>query len=67
MNFRTIRARLVVSRFTPFEVRTTDGGSFVVSEIERASLSPGGRRLIVWVADEQAVHLDVAHIESIRE
>jgi hypothetical protein len=61
-----IRARLVASPFRPFSLRVVSGESFVVKHPELVSISPGGRRLILWVGDEQSVDLDVLLIESIQ-
>jgi hypothetical protein len=61
-----IKARLVASPFRPFALRMGSGESFLVKHPELVSISPGGRRLILWVGEEQSVDLDVLLIESIQ-
>jgi hypothetical protein len=62
-----IKARLGASPFRPFVLKMGSGEKFVVRHPELVSLSPGGRRMILWVDDEQAVDIDVLLIESIRD
>lgn len=62
-----IKDRLAASPFRPFAMKMGSGEKFVVRHPELVSLSPGGRRLILWVGPEQAVDVDVPLIESIQE
>lgn len=62
-----IKDRLSAAPFRPFALKMGSGEKFVVRHPELVSLSPGGRRLILWVGREQAVDVDVLLIESIQE
>lgn len=62
-----IKSRLHASPFKPFELRLASGSSYRVSHPELASLSPGGRHLILWVDDNRYVDIDVLLIEIIEE
>ncbi len=62
-----IKDRLSAAPFRPFVLKMGSGEKFVVRHPEFVSLSPGGRRLILWVGREQAVDVDVLLIESIQE
>jgi len=62
-----IKARLTSSPFKPFVLKLGSGDTFEVRHPELVSLSPGGRRMILWVADERAVDIDVLLIESLQE
>jgi hypothetical protein len=67
MFHEAIKARLTAAPFKPCELRMGSGERFVVSHPELVSLSPGGRRLILWVGDEASVDIDVLLVESLRE
>ena len=62
-----IRERLSARPFRPFALKLGSGDRFVVSHPELVSLSPGGRRLILWVAPEKAADIDLLLVESIQE
>lgn len=62
-----IRQRLMSKPFRPFVLRLGSGETFHVRHPELVSMSPGGRRLILWVAEERAVDIDLLLVESIRE
>lgn len=62
-----IKSRLRTSPFRPFVMKMGSGDTYLVRHPELVSLSPGGRRLILWVGDDQAVDLDVLLIESIQD
>ncbi|HRQ73678.1 MAG TPA: hypothetical protein PLU35_11680 [Phycisphaerales bacterium] len=62
-----IKARLNTSPFRPFDLKMGSGEVFSVRHPEMVSVSPGGRRLILWVGDEASVDLDVLLIESLRD
>lgn len=62
-----IRQRLTSKPFRPFVLKLGSGETVVVRHPELVSLSPGGRRLILWVADERAVDIDLLLVESVRE
>jgi hypothetical protein len=60
-----LKARLASAPFKPFTLTLGSGQSFTVPHPEFASLSPGGRHLILWVGDDRYVDIDVLLIESI--
>lgn len=62
-----IKDRLAVRPFKPFFVKLGSGEKFVVRHPELVSLSPGGRRMILWVGNEKAVDIDVLLIESLQD
>jgi hypothetical protein len=62
-----IRDRLKASPFKPFVLKMGSGDRFEVRHPELVSLSPGGRRMILWVGPERAVDIDVLLIESIQD
>ncbi|MCL4740635.1 MAG: hypothetical protein KJZ54_00365 [Phycisphaerales bacterium] len=62
-----IKSRLSATPFRPFDLKMGSGEVFTVRHTEMASVSPGGRRLILWVGDEVSVDLDVLLIESLRD
>jgi hypothetical protein len=62
-----VRQRLSSKPFRPFVLRLGSGETFLVRHPELVSISPGGRRLILWVAEERAVDIDLLLVESIRE
>lgn len=62
-----IKDRLGASPFKPFKLKISSGEMFTVGHPELGSLSPGGRRLILWLGAERAVDLDVLLIESIQD
>lgn len=62
-----IRERLAAAPFKPFVLSMGSGESFTVKHPELVSLSPGGRRMVLWVGDEAAVDIDVLLVESVRE
>jgi hypothetical protein len=62
-----IKDRLTAKPFKPFVLKLGSGDSFVVRHPELVSLSPGGRRLHLWIGDEQAADIDVLLIESLQE
>jgi hypothetical protein len=62
-----IKDRLAVRPFKPFALKLGSGEKFVVRHPELVSLSPGGRRMILWVGNEKAVDIDVLLIESLQD
>lgn len=62
-----IKERLATRPFKPFVMKLGSGETFEVRHPEMVSMSPGGRRLILWVAEEKAVDIDGLLIESVRE
>lgn len=60
-----IKTRLGAAPFKPFVLRLTNGDRFAVRHPELVSLSPGGRRVILWVDEERYVDIDVPLIESV--
>ncbi len=62
-----IKSRLSSSSFKPFSLKMGSGEIFTINHPELVSISPGGRRLILWVGDEQSVDIDVLLIESVRD
>jgi hypothetical protein len=62
-----IKDRLAAAPFRPFVMKMGSGEKFVVRHPELVSLSPGGRRLILWVGQEQAMDVDVLLIESVQD
>ena len=62
-----IKARLTSAPFKPFVLQMGSGEIFKVEHPELVSLSPGGRRMILWIGDEKAIDIDVLLIESLRE
>lgn len=62
-----IRGRLRARPFTPFELRLGGGDVFVVRHPELATVSPSGRRMILWTGSESTIDLDVLLIKSLRE
>lgn len=62
-----IKDRLGSSPFKPFKLKMGSGETFTVAHPELVSISPGGRRLILWVGEERAVDLDVLLIESVQD
>jgi hypothetical protein len=62
-----IRERLTASPFRPFVVKMGSGETFEVRHPEVVSLSPGGRRMILWTGEETSADVDVLLIESVRD
>jgi hypothetical protein len=62
-----IKERLASKPFKPFVLKLGRGETFDVRHPELVSLSPGGRRMILWAGEEHAVDIDVLLIESLRE
>jgi hypothetical protein len=62
-----IKERLKVSPFKPFVLKLGSGDTYLVRHPELASISPGGRRLILWIGDEQAIDLDLLLVESVQD
>lgn len=62
-----IKELLAARPFKPFELKLGSGERFVIRHPELVSLSPGGRRMILWIGEERSVDLNVLLVESIRE
>lgn len=62
-----LKERMAASPFRPFALKMGSGEIFEIRHPELVSLSPGGRRAILWVGDDRAVDIDVLLVESIRE
>lgn len=62
-----IKERLSSQPFRPFVLKLGSGEQFDIRHPELVSLSPGGRRMILWIGEEKAVDIDVLLIESLRE
>ena len=62
-----IKERLSTRPFKPFVLKLGSGDRFIVRHPELVSLSPGGRRLILWVGADRAADIDVLLVESIQE
>jgi hypothetical protein len=62
-----IKDRLATKPFRPFVLKLGSGEKFVIRHAELVSLSPGGRRMILWAGDERAIDIDVLLIESVQE
>lgn len=62
-----IKDRLTTRPFGPFVLKLGSGEQFEVRHPELVSLSPGGRRMILWAGEERAVDIDVLLIESLQE
>ena len=62
-----IKSRLAASPFKPFVLKMGSGDAYTVRRSELVSLSPGGRRLILWVGDEQAVDLGVLLLGPVQD
>jgi hypothetical protein len=62
-----IKDRLTAQPFKPFVLKLGSGEKFEVRHPELVSLSPGGRRMILWVGDEKAVDIDVLLVESLQD
>lgn len=61
------KSRLKTAPFKPFILRLTSGESYVVPHPEFVSLSPGGRHLILWVAENRYVDIDVLLVETMEQ
>ena len=55
---QAIRELLHASPFAPFKVRLPDGQKISVPTPDHASLSPAGRRLLIFSDDDQMKILD---------
>lgn len=62
-----IKARLNATPFKKFTLHLGSEESYVVRHPELVSISPGGRHLILWIAENTYVDLDVLLIESLTE
>ena len=62
-----IKDRLAAQPFRPFVLTLGSGERFEVRHPEVVSLSPGGRRMILWVGDDRAADIDVLLIESLQD
>ncbi len=62
-----IKERLAAAPFRPFVLSMGSGESFTVKHSELVSVSPGGRRMLLWVGDDAVVDIDVLLVESLRE
>lgn len=62
-----IKSRLTTSPFKPFVLKMGSGDEYVIRHPEFVSMSPGGRRLILWISDEESVDLDVLLVESLKD
>jgi hypothetical protein len=67
MSSEALKDRITASPFKPFVLKMGSGDTFAVRHPELVSLSPGGRRMILWVGEEKAIDIDVLLIESIQE
>lgn len=62
-----IKSRLAASPIKPFVLNMGSGETCTIQHPELVSISPGGRRLVLWIGEEQSVDIDVLLIESIKD
>lgn len=60
-----IKSRPTASPFKPFVLKMGSRDTYTVNHPELVSVSPGGRRMILWTGEEQSVDLDVLLVEPL--
>ena len=65
MTGEEVRQLLRARPFLPFLIRTADGRSIPVANCERGMVSPAGRTVIVYEADDSPHIVEVALVTSL--